>query len=97
MGEYESAYEARDIEALENVWQLDPTQRKGMAEFFKTMKRIRIDLEIGKIVPQNEGATVEFRQRVESRGIPTTQSNLRATVVRKNDGQFVISKIAPSK
>jgi serine/threonine protein kinase len=96
MGEYESAYEARDIEALENVWQLDPKQRKGMAKFFKTIKRVRMELEIGNIVPQNEGATVEFRQRVESRGIPDTQSNLRATVVRKNDGQLVISTIAPN-
>jgi hypothetical protein len=96
MGEYESAYEARDIEALENVWQLDPKQRKGMTKFFKTIKRVRMELEIGNIVPQNEGATVEFIQRVESRGLPNSKSNLRATVVRKNDGQLVISTIEPN-
>ena len=99
MSSYKTAYGARNVQALGEIWMMNKDQSENMTSFFKSMKSVDMLLDIKEVAPAGDGVRVDFVQTVVFRDSGNTaretKSKMRATIVRNAEGRLVIIKIAP--
>jgi hypothetical protein len=68
LDEYRRAYEARDIEALGQVWEIPPDQYEELQRFFAETRVLSLLLDVESVQVTDSGLLVEFRQIVQRLG-----------------------------
>jgi hypothetical protein len=98
---YRRAYEARDLDALAQVWIMNPKQREAMAQLFESADTIEVAIARRGVSVTPDMVSIDFDQEVSARGSRmTTQSNptpMTATVIHTGGGTWKISSILPRR
>ena len=93
---YQAAYEARSIDQLAAVWEMDERQKANMGAFFSSMKSVSIAISSPEVQKNGDQVEVRFDQVVTANGNSTPKASLLATLVRSGSG-WKIQRLGPGK
>lgn len=97
LAEYKRAFENRDMSRLSAIWAINPIERALVERAWENCEHISLTYRVGKVRAEASKASIDFLQTLRFR-CPTegdsSESRLRATLVRSGAGDWTISSIA---
>jgi hypothetical protein len=93
--EYRVAYERRDLARLERIWRMNEFERAMMEELFERHPTLVVSIEGVGLRMSGSALSIDFDQAVERGAETRVQVPLRAGMMRRGSGEWVIIRMFP--
>jgi len=93
--EYQAAYERRDLTRLAEVWKMDPFEYELMQQIFRGNDNLRVSILEQGVATVGDQIAVDFDQAVARTSVKRARVSLRASLVRRPGGEWMILSIEP--